>query len=676
MKSTTLFACTVPDLVLTGSDREPARFAVDELRRYLATILSSEGAAATSALACRVIDLRVEPDQFDGDEAYAWDAAGDRVALRAGGDLGLLFAVYAFLQEVCGCVFAAPGPAGEFIPRANPLRLQVEPVRRTPRLWYRGIQCYFFEPPELYQQQIDWLTKQGYNYVEYHLAHPGDDKVLREQVDPQTGEPLFPKALGPSAFDEAYFQKHLLPHVRRRGLKLDFNHHNLWFWVPPKEHKAQHAQWFSLVNGQRGANLNQLCLCTSNPQVIEELVRRVREFLRRNPQVTIVGVVPEDGIGMCQCETCLAQDGNRDDAFAPQGDHRTVAGQNQSLINRYARLLNAVAAGIAQEFPHVLVGGSAYVNCTMPPRDLAMAGNLAIQVAVYWRDGARPLAPQGTSVLNQFFFEVIRRWRASLPQPSRLLLYEYYMGMMAQKCLPYPMTQVIDDDWRALASIGVEGASVQCCAGATQSYVLNLTAFGRAAWGLPVEPAALAENYAIGLFGQAAGSLAWIFHRWHEATAALRPLPDQPPQIKDGELDWRSQPVLRPDGSLVRTLWRALGGAGRVQQAIEQARSSADSPRVKQNIATLEGYLGYCRLAAEAMDASARGAELRSSNPAAATQSWHDAVHVHYPALIAYLERTDMPGWVLPRIVPRWKSELAALTRELDQLKAASASVT
>ena len=665
----------IPAVELRGSDAEPAHFAREELRRYLGMILGGTSSTAEGrAPECRRIVLRVAAGHFESDEAYRWGAVGDEIEIVAGGDLGLVFGVYAFLRDVCGCIFAAPGSDGELIPRRSPLVMNVSPVRRAPALWYRGIQCYYFEPPEVYQRQIDWLTKNGYNYVEYHLSDPEDARVLREQVDPQTGQLVFPDAVGPSAFDETYFEKHLLPHVRRRGLKLDFNHHNLWYWIPPHRYKAEHPEWFSLVQGKRAANLNQLCICTSNPEVVDLLVRRVKEFLRTHPEVRIVGVVPEDGLGMCQCEACLAGDPDRNDAFRPVGDHRTAAGENRSLINRYARLLNTVARAIRDEFPGVLVGGSAYVDFTFPPRDVPLEPNLAIQVAVYWRDGARPLAPEGTSRLNVFFYDVLRRWRSALP--GRLLLYEYYMGMMAQKCLPYPMAEVIAADWPALRATGVEGASVQCCAGVTNSYALNLAAFGRCGWGEPVDARQMAADYVRALFGSAAPALGWIFERWRMAMAELRPLDPALHATVGVDPNWRFEPILRPDGVSMAHFWRALGGDAVVAAALASAAKAADSPGARRNVDELAVYLEYCRLAAAVMETYLRTAALRPSDPRAAAEALRGAVERRIPEIIEYLRAHPMPGWVLPRMRTVWENERKRRAGELAELlKAASSEI-
>jgi len=65
------------------------------------------------------------------------------------------------------------------------------------------------------------------------------------------------------------------------------------------------------VNGQRdsqphdGKHANQLC--TSNPDLIAEFARRVREYLDTH-DVDVLSISPNDGSGFCECENCRALD--------------------------------------------------------------------------------------------------------------------------------------------------------------------------------------------------------------------------------------------------------------------------------------------------------------------------------------------------------------------------------
>ena len=48
------------------------------------------------------------------------------------------------------------------------------------------------------------------------------------------------------------------PEVLKRGLKLDFNHHNLFYWLPPNRYFKDYPDWYPLVDGQRTPNRGSL----------------------------------------------------------------------------------------------------------------------------------------------------------------------------------------------------------------------------------------------------------------------------------------------------------------------------------------------------------------------------------------------------------------------------------
>ena len=641
MIPTLRFSC-VSEIDLAGAATPPALFARDELMRYLEMILGQPTRPGDG----NVIQLAIDPQSGLSEEGYEWDFDGNGVRIAAGGDLGLVFGVYAFLREVCGCRFCGLGPDGEFVPRLDELAINLAPTRREPRLWYRSIQFYYFEHPSLYQQVIDWMAKNGFNYVLFHFGTEHDALLRKEQVDPQTGARLFPEQQGPSMFDEEYFNRYLLPEIRKRGLKLDFNHHNLCYWVPPARHVAKHPEWFAEIDGKRAASFTQLCLCTSNPEVVGELIRHVKEFLRAHPEVRIVGILPEDGRGMCQCESCLAMDVDPKDAFEiAHRDYRDPTYENRSIVRRYALLLNKVARAVRDEFPRVLVCGQAYIDLQWPPRDVTLEDNIAFQIAVYWRDGARPLAAENTSERNRFFFDLIRRWRGRLKGP--LLLYEYYMGMHAQRSLPYPMTRVIAQDWRHLSDVPVDGATIQCTAGSHEAYSLNLLAFSQCAWGQAVDADRLLDDYVQSLYGTTAKAIRPIFRGLLEAGVEW-------PQAKD---------QLLPDAKNIAYFWQRLG-AGHVWDCIDSATKLAATERERRQINRLAGYLKYCELAARAMATQIHFEQVEKNNPNLAAELRARLGERELPAVIDYLETTRIRGWILPQLISRWKSDLARVTTE------------
>lgn len=649
-----------PRVQLLGKATEPASFAAEELKRYLEMIFGTPPSAVAlpgkhatgSEGGVPAVQLEIRPHAGLSDEGYAWESTADGVLITAGGDLGLVFAVYAFLRDVCGCRFCGLGANGEFVPSHQTLTLSVAPVRREPKLWYRSLEFYYFEHPELLQQTIDWMAKNGFNYVLYHLGTEHDEALLKEEVDPKTGRKIFPEGMGCSMFSEKFFNQYLLPETRKRGLKLDFSQHNLCYWIPPARYAREHPEWFAEIDGKRAKKFSQLCLCTSNREMVAELIQRVKAFLREHPDVSIVGVNPEDGIGICQCEQCRAMDVDPNDAFQVGRSHFDPQNENRSATRRYARLLNEVARSLRVDFPHVLVSGMAYVDLQWPPRNVKLETNITMMVAVYWRDGARPLSSTHTSNLNEFFFDLLKQWRAVFH--GRLLLYEYYMGMMAQRNLPYPMARVIGEDWNAMASLPIDGAMIQCIPGCIQSYMLNLLSFSRCAWGQPVDVEEQLDEYLRSVFGKAGASLRIIFERLQQAADALKL--ETPVQ---SEFDPRNneQRVLWPEGKNIAYFWACVDSKA-AWQSMEDARRLAKTPKEKAALEEFGKYLRYCELAAQAQSSLQRIERLEKTNPAEAQRLRAPYVKTELPAVISYLEANPLRDWILPRVISLWKGDL------------------
>ena len=643
-----------PPLISIGSAAsEPVRFAREELCRYLRQILGTT--ALEDANDGPRIVLSVDADGGLSDEGFRWTVEGRTLRLTGGGDLGLVFGTYAFLREVCGCAFSGLGPDSEHVPRQSHIRVQRDSGPREPGLWYRGVQFSYIETPRLVAWHLDWMAKNGLNFVMYML---GPDETLEPRdlpVDPHTGEPLLEAGTRAPRMRQGWFDQHVRPEIQKRGLKHDMNHHNLCFWLPPGRYLEEHPEWFALVDGQRGKQFTQLCICTSNDDAVRTLIDNVLRYLESHPEVKIVGVIPEDGHGMCQCEKCCADDPDAREAFRDPAtrDHRDAANEDRSIALRYGRLLNRVARSVGTRFPGVLVAGAAYVNLNWPPRGLVLEPNILIWVALYWRDGARPLSPDHTSAFNDFYVDLLRQWKGALPARGRLIVYEYYMGMNAQRSLPYPMSDVICRDWPALRALGVQGATVQCMTGVHQAYALNMLAFARCGWTDRVDHDAVLEDFLTGMFGAAAPALRPIYAGLLAAMDELGArAPDTPEQAPEGV----PNAVLQPRGDNV-AYFIARAGRDTIERALSDARAGARTERERRQIASLGRYLEYCVRAADieqaVLDMRKCG---REEHPETGEQLAERVVQEDIPALIEFVESTPMPGWVSPAHVARWQS--------------------
>jgi hypothetical protein len=620
---------TVTVAIGPGATEPGFAYAGEQLRAYLARVLGRP----VVLTAVEQATILIARDGHRPDEHYRFgvDPSGERLTIHAGGGLAAGFAVFAFLRQACGCVFAGLAPDGEWIPARASLRWDVPTEPRCPRLRYRGMQFTTLEPRERQAARLDWMVKNGLNRAMVRFT---PDEECFDEVDPQTGVRHGPMGSEGPRMSAADVERDLLPLIEQRGLRVDVSHHNLRCWLPPARYRDEHPEWFALINGQRGHDLRQLCLCTSNPQAVDALIARLDAYLREHPRVERIGVVPEDGMGMCQCEACVAMDDDPGDATRAWQGPLHPSANNASKARRYARLLNAVADALRPRHPRVTVVGAAYVDLAHPAPDVTLADNIEMWLAIYWRDGARPLTGDSPSAINRLFRRLIEQWSALLP--GRVYLYEYYMGMNAQHSLPYPMSPVIADDWRELGGL-VSGATVQCLTSLHETYGLNLLTFARAGWQPSVDHDAVLDDWLLGMFGHAADAVRPIVQRWLDAVVDIAR--GQIPAEIAGFLD---EGMLKPDARNIVVLMAQMPEAWLAGQ-IAEARAAARLPRERRQIDRFEHMLNYCH-------ACVRLERVTADERAAAAQ-----VEQALADVLTRLRHPLSEGWIAPAHAQRWQ---------------------
>jgi hypothetical protein len=179
-----------------------------------------------------------------------------------------------------------------------------------------------------------------------------------------------------------------------------------WLYaLPPEKHFAAHPEWYSLIAGVRQPKQ----LCTSNPEVVAEMVRVAKDFLGGAETRVCFPMDPMDGIDFCQCEPCRALD---------------VPGQltsgAPSVTDRVLHFVNQVAAGIRDEFPDRYVGFYAYwTHVDLPLREKP-APNVIVGVT-RMNNCLLHLTPTRRCP-NADFHGLVRGWQALTPNVTA---YEY-----------------------------------------------------------------------------------------------------------------------------------------------------------------------------------------------------------------------------------------------------------
>ncbi|MBN2292757.1 MAG: DUF4838 domain-containing protein [Pirellulales bacterium] len=629
-----------PAITCEKNESEPVEFAASELRRYLGEILGCELPKAASDSQSPRIDLAVDAEAGLSDEGYEFRIEGPTLKIIGGGPLGVVFGGYEFLQRFGGCRFSDLGPDGEYVPRKKQITVDVKRLRREPKLAYRGLQFSYGEDEELNRARIDWMAKNGMNYIMYRPAPESYDPAKMVHINPATGKTVWP-AQRVVRYGKRWFDQELRPAVRKRGMKLDMNHHNLCYWLPPNRYAAEHPEWYAMVDGRRAEKFKQLCICTSNERAVATLIENVRKYLRENPEVKVVGVIPEDGVGMCQCDKCVSGDPDPKEAFRKTN----YTSENRSKSSRYHKLLNAVAEGIAKDFPDVTVGGAAYVDLLWPARDVKFRENQTLWFALYWRDGSRPIAAENTSSKNKFFYEVLGKWRDVFP--GRLIVYAYYMGMGAQCSLPYPQSKIICEDWKNLKRLGIEGATVQSWTHNHSAYGLNNLVFARCGWSDDVDHDEVLDEYLLGTFGAAGRELRPIFAGFIEALEKM---------ADEGR-------TLLPNANSIRFFLNAVG-RDKIHNALDAARAKAANDREHRQVEKLAAAVRYWEMAAEIQELRIQAYKLRKTDPQRATALWYRAVEELWPAMQEYMDKHMPPGWLDVNTPGKWTRTIERMKKE------------
>lgn len=126
----------------------------------------------------------------------------------------------------------------------------------------------------------------------------------------------------------------------------------------PYAEVEQHPEYFALVNGKR---LREGQPCLTNPQLVDLITRRAKEWIKSEPESKIMSISHGDFINTCQCPNC------------------SEAYQQYGRTGFYMRFVNQVAAELAKDYPDILVDTLAYHWTRQPPENIRMHKNVVVR---------------------------------------------------------------------------------------------------------------------------------------------------------------------------------------------------------------------------------------------------------------------------------------------------------
>lgn len=271
--------------------------------------------------------------------------------------------------------------------------------------------------------------------------------------------------------------------------------HTFFPLVPPEKYFADHPEWFSEIAGQRKHEGAQLCL--TNEEMRRELVKNLRERLRANPAATIASVSQNDWHGNCQCKSCAAIDAEEG---SPAG----------SMI----RFVNAVAADIEKDFPHVAIITLAYQYTRKPPKLTRPRPNVMVQLCSIECSFSKPLEDPR----NQAFRSDIEGWAKMC---DRLYIWDYTTNF-AHYVMPHPNLRVLAPNVKFFAANNVKGVFEQ---GAYQSFGSEMAelrgwVLAKLLWDPSLDGQKLVDAFLDGYYGPAAPHVRAYLQTTHDAVEA------------------------------------------------------------------------------------------------------------------------------------------------------------
>lgn len=426
------------EVLVSAKASEAERHAAEEVAAYLGKMLDTRIAVNVSEkptgafpiiVGWHPLNAELRPETL-GEEETLISIAPDAIRIVGGKseardedgaplhDRGTLYAAYDFL-EMLGVRWYRPEPWGEHVPKLEKIELPIGNTRSQPVYKYRyGIAHYNTGAA------ADWQDRH-FMAKEWAIRNRQNTNIWRERNTPNQDIARFG---GSYEVDFSHAYSRLIPH---------------------KEYFEKHPEWFALINGKRSSN-PQAQLCLGNPELQEEVFRKVLKLAKENPNQGIFSLDPNDTELWCECALCVAMD--NPDKKAPYG--KGVGGV--SMSNRVLKFNSIIARRLADEMPGKSVGSYAYWQYTEPPSEnVKVDPNVVVQPAAFagtYSDYSRKL-DDPASKQNSRFLKVLEGYRQ---RGVRLFAHEYWSCYIWPG--PLPIVHTMTDRLRNYHSrFNVEG---------------------------------------------------------------------------------------------------------------------------------------------------------------------------------------------------------------------------
>ena len=306
-----------------------------ELERHLSLVAGGVFRPASDAAKLTIVLGEKAPGASETEDftSYA-KLVGDRLYLWGDDERGpgTLFAVYGFLEKVLGVVWPMPGDANIVAPTAVSVKMPAD--------W-----CWSYRPPLRCGMMRGGSCRKDAKDANANLA----PKALR-----RTQEQIMS--------DERDIARWKLRQKMFERESMPFGHA---FLTWNDKFRDTHPEYLALqANGERGTakkgsrEAEFMKLCVSNEDVVDAIVA---QYIKAG-KPKYFNVCPNDGLGFCRCEKCMALDCPLTD------DERMLKNSAMHLSDRYVNFWNRLAKKLVAIRPDVMIDTYVYSSYRNPPR--------------------------------------------------------------------------------------------------------------------------------------------------------------------------------------------------------------------------------------------------------------------------------------------------------------------
>jgi uncharacterized protein DUF4838 len=418
-------------IILVNPKTDTEKFAAKELQKYIEAVTEEKIPVYTetqhkfhNGSFILAIEKNLETDEF----SIKSDPEKKRIEITGTNPRSLLYAVYSFLRKTLGVEWTSPTKTGEYISKENRVEIERFHVKEQAMLKYRGFYIDSLQHSinaENISYFIDWMAK---NYGNFLLV----SVMFYEKI-----------------------KKPLLKALKLRSMILEVGHHGFNFYVEPKTHFQKHPDWFSEVNGKRvpGSYFADIIfssqLCTSNKEVINYYAKSFMKFWEKNPDIDILGIIPNDGFGWCECCECKKLEEKQQACSLLKG--KTASGRYHHFVNEIIKKKGILS-------PDKKVSFWAYADMIFPSsKVLELPSNTLLSIALYDRWYNNPLNfndKKNSGTPNQIYVKILREWRETFT--GEINIYEYYEKYIWQS-MPKWMPGIIRQDTKFFKDENIQG---------------------------------------------------------------------------------------------------------------------------------------------------------------------------------------------------------------------------